>query len=164
MAVLKRLICATTYCALASSALAADPKCAPIIAATEKSAAQPARHSTTDLGGNLLEAIIVDGVMYQKMGGTWRKLKTDFGAAERKTIAQMRSGEISLKDCAQIGTQSFDGRQTTVYQYRAVIPGAQGLGDGLAKLYVGADGLIYGLTTDSSTLRQRYTNVSVPAL
>lgn len=164
MTVFIRMICAAIGSAIASgSSVAVAANCAPIIEATEKSAQQPARHSITELGGNqTLEAIIVDGVMYSKMGESWRKLKTDFGAAEAKIIAQMRSGEIELKDCAVLGKEQFDGRQTTVYQYRALMPGAQGLGDELAKLYVGADGLIYGLSSDGTTMRQRYTDVTIP--
>ena len=150
----------SVYCSASAAAL--DPSCAMVIDATEKSARQPARHSITEIAGERLEAIIVDGVMYNKMGGNWRKLKSDFGVAERKLVEEMRSGVIVLNDCANLGTESFEGRPTTVVQYRLLAPGAAGFGDELTKLYIGADGLIYGLKTDDSTLRQSYTNVSAP--
>jgi hypothetical protein len=153
---------ALTTLATALPALALDANCALLVDATEKTAQQPARQSITDLGGGQrMEAIVIDGVLYSKMSGKWMKLKADFRATELALAADMRNGAIKLEDCKNLGNEAVDGINTTVIEYTLKMPGADAV---RSKIYIGKDGLIYALAADDTKVRQRFVGVTTPKL
>ncbi len=144
------------------SALALDAACEPIVAASERTAAQPARHSVAEDGdGTRMEAVVLDGSFYVSVDGTWRRMPTDLRAAERKINAGMRDGSIALSDCRADGRATVDGIQTSVFAYRVALRGQV---QDEARLFVGDDGLVHALSSGDHKVRFRYTGVTAPKL
>lgn len=150
--------------AAAPAAQALDDACEPFVAAAEKTAAQPARHSVSQLDANTrAEAILVGGKMYMQMGGRWMKGPPNFSATEKKLNAEMRSGVIELSDCKKLGHETVDGVATTAYTYRMKMPGTTLGSETLAKVFIGGDGLVYAQDSgDGAKVRYRYTGVTAP--
>jgi len=143
---------------------ALEPHCETYLAAVEKTAAQPARHSVSDLGeGMRTEAIIKDGQMYMQVDGRWMQGPPGFVAMEAELNADLRSGKTRLHDCQQLGRESVDGIQTTVYSYRLDLPGLPASAEP-AKAYIGDDGLIHAQASDGAKVRTRFVGVTAPAL
>ena len=155
--------CWTSILLAASPAASAlDKACEPVVAAAEKTTAQAARHSVAELDdGTRMEAIVVDGAFYASIGGTWRQMKIDLRAAERKLNAGMRSGEIPLSDCKDLGTQSVDGIATIVIGYRIALFGQP---PAASRIHIGEDGLVYAIAADSQKVRYRYTGIAAPGI
>lgn len=143
-------------------ALAVDAACAPFVDAADKSSHQSARQSVMEFGGGeRMEAIVVDDVLYSKIGGQWKKLKTGFWAMERAQVDDMRSGKIALTQCKSLGKESVDGIATTVVGFTLSIAGTDPIHN---KVYIGVDGLIYAQASDQSRVRYRYLGVRAPEL
>lgn len=150
----------------ATHAYALDAACAPFVAAAEKTAAQPARHSVSQLDATTrAEAIIIGGKMYMQFAGKWMKGPPNFVATEKQLNAQMRSGEIKLSECKKLGRESVEGISTTVYSYRMKMPGTTLGSETPAKIFIGDDGLVYAQDSgDGAKVRYRYTGVTAPKL
>jgi hypothetical protein len=144
-------------------ALAFSADCETFLAAAEKSAAQPARHSIAELGAGLLaESITIDGTSYIKADRGWNRIGIDMLAKERELNAQMRSGELVLEACEVLGPQTVDGVVSTAIRYRVAIPGAD---PATATVHVRGDGLVHAVSTgDGTWVRYRYEDVVAPAL
>jgi hypothetical protein len=152
----------TVMLLLSNPTLALDAACLPYVDAAEKSAQQPARQSVMETnGGDRMEAIVVDDVLYSKMGGKWMKLKSGFWAMERALVKDMRSGEIKLTHCKSLGSETVDGIATRIFSYTMSMPGADVVS---TKAYIGSDGLIYALVSDQTRVRYRYQGVRAPQL
>lgn len=143
-------------------ALALDAACEPIVAASERTAAQPARHSIADDGdGTRMEAIVLDGTFYVSVDGSWRRMPVDLRAAERRINAGMRDGSIALSDCRAEGRADVDGVATSVFAYRVALRGQV---QDEARLFVGDDGLVHALSSDDHKVRFRYSGITAPKL
>lgn len=143
-----------------STAQALDAACEMFIAAAEKTAQQPARHTLTESTDLRLEAITVGGASWTRMdGGAWRTMKTDLLAAEKDINAQVRSGAIPLSDCKDLGSESLEGLPTRVIAYSLSM---FGMPPAASKAYIGKDGLIHALRADDTRVRYRYTGVAAP--
>lgn len=146
------------------SALAFDTACEPVLKASEARILQPTWHSITELAdGMRMEAIKVDSQFYSQRADKWTKFPVNIDDAERKLIAQIRSGEVKLTECKVIGTDVVDDIAVTVVSSRTEMKGAP---PGDAKLYIGKlDGLPYRQTTSSGlTVVYRYKGVVAPTL
>jgi hypothetical protein len=144
------------------SAQALDAACAPYVDAAEKSAHQPARESVVETnGGERMQAIVADDVLYSNLDGKWMKLKSGFWAMERALVDDMRSGRIKLSDCRSLGNERVDGVATRVFSYTMSMPGADAI---TTRAYIGQDGLIYALSSDQTRVRYRYQGVRAPQL
>lgn len=144
------------------TAQALDGACLPYVDAADKSAHQEARQSVIEMsGGERMEAIVVDDVLYSKMGSKWTKLKTGFWAMERELVADMRNGKIKLTQCQSLGSETVDGIATTVVAYTMSMPGADAIS---TKVYIGKDGLIYAQASAEVKVRYRYQGVRAPQL
>jgi len=150
--------------AAATAAQALDAACEPFVAAAEKTAAQPARHSVSQLDATTrAEAILIGGKIYMQMAGRWMKGPPNFAATEKKLNAAMRSGEIQLLDCQKLGRETVDGIATTVYRYRMKMPGTTLGSETPAKVFIGDDGLLYAQDSgDGAKVRYRYQGVTAP--
>ncbi len=153
---------------LASShADALSAACETYLRAAEKSAAQTTRHSITETGGMRLEVMHIGGQTFTKVSGEkWKRMKNNSTvAAEQKFVAEIRAGKYPISGCRKLGSESIDGIATTVYAYTLKIPGMPGgEGDGEAKAYIGADGLIHGQSTPDAKVRHRYRSITAPVL
>lgn len=149
-------------CALPAQAL--EPLCDTYLKAVEKTTAQPARHMVSDLGeGVRTEAIVIGGKMYMKADTVWMNGPPTFTKMEAKLNAELRSGKTRLWDCKQLGRETVDGIATTVYSYQLDLQGLPAPKEP-ARVYVGADGLIYAQSSDGAKVRYRYTGVTAPKL
>lgn len=142
-------------------AQALDAACETYLAAADKSASQPARHTVTDPGeGPPFEAIVVDGKFFSNLGGTWQPFAGgNLLAAERSLVASIRAGRFPITGC-RASTATFDGRSTTMVVYRLQLSGAA---PAETRAYIGADGLVYGQVSGKTTVRHRYVGVKAPA-
>lgn len=148
--------------ATSPGASALDKACEPIVAAAEKTTAQTARHSVAELDdGTRLEAIIVQDDFYTLIDGAWRRMKIDLRAVERQLNAGMRSGEMPLSDCKDLGMQSVDGIMTSVIGYRISLSGQP---PAASRVYIGEDGLVYAMAADGQKVSYRYTGITAPEL
>jgi len=158
------LLAATTGLLCSPSSHALDAHCEAYLKAVEKTTAQPARHSVTDLGGGMrAEAIILGGRMYMQVEGRWMKGPANFLKAEQKLNADVRSGKYKLYDCKKLGRESVGGIATTVYSYQLNIGGLPQSKEP-AKAYIGDDGLIHAQASDGTKVRTRFTGVTAPKL
>lgn len=158
----KRLAVSLSLLCASSAVLAVEAACEPIVAATEKTSAQPARHTTVELGdGQRGESILADGQVYIRMGERWMKAPASVPEAERKLNADLRNGTIKTWDCKRVGTEAVDAVPTTVYSYRQEIPGLPKV-DGPIRVYIGRDGLVYAIESGGTRSRIRYTGVTAP--
>lgn len=143
-------------------AYALDSACEQFLAAAEKTVQQPARQSVMDLGGGQrMEAIVDDDVLYAKIEGKWRKIKSGFWADERALLADMRKGTIKLEQCKQLGSEIVDGIATTIVGYTMTMPGTDAVSN---KVYIGKDGLLYAQSGPNTKVRYRYQGVTAPKL
>lgn len=149
---------------LAPTAHALDPVCDVYLRAAEKSARQPARHSTTDTDGLRMEVIVVGGRSYSRVGGRWSMVNTDLLAAERALTSAIRAGRYPLTDCRKIGPSKIDGMPTTVYAYTLNVGANRGVATGETKAHIGADGLVYAQSTSDAEVHYRYRGVAAPEL
>ena len=157
---MKSLAIAATLLVGSSTVHALDKACEPFIAAAEKAADQPARHTVSEsTDGPRMEAISVDGKFYANIGGKWREMKADLSAAERKINADVRSGKIKVTDCKNLGSETVDGTPTSVTGYTIVMGD---MAPAPSKIYVGKDGLPYAIASEGQRVRYRYTGVTAP--
>ncbi len=141
---------------------ALDKACEPFIAAAEKAAQQPARHTVSESeGGPRMEIISVDGKVFSNLTGKWQEMKIDLSAAERKVNADVRSGKIKVTDCKDLGKETVDGIPTSVLGYTVTM---EGVDPAPSKIYIGKDGLAYAISAPGQRVRYRYTGVSAPKL
>ncbi|WP_440222195.1 hypothetical protein ACQQ2N_13995 [Dokdonella sp. MW10] len=144
------------------SAFALEAACEPIVAASERTAAQHARHSVADdADGTRMEAIVLDGAFYVSVDGSWRRMPVDLRATERRINAGMRDGSIALSGCRAEGRATVDGIQTSVFAYRVALRGQI---QDEARLFVGDDGLVHALSSGGHKVRYRYSGVTAPKL
>jgi hypothetical protein len=143
-------------------ALALDAACETYLAAAEKSARQPARHTVSQPGdGSTLEAIIIGSKYYATMDGTWRPLPGSPGLqGELKMIAAIRSGEYPITGCRESGTEVFEGVPRKVIRFTLRIPGIPAEE---TRTFIGSDGLVYGQTSGGTKVKHRYAGVRAPA-
>ena len=143
------------------SAFALDAACEAILKASEARIKQPAWHSITEIGGGTrMEAIKSDGQFFRKTGGKWAKFPASVDDAERKLLAQIRSGEVKLTQCKVLGSDVVEGEPVTVVGSRTEM---QGMPAREAKLYIGKrDGLPYRQTGENFTVVYRYKDVVAP--
>lgn len=161
---MKRLAVSLSLLCASSAVLAVEAACEPIVAATEKSSAQPARHTTVELGdGQRGESVFLDGQLYIRVAERWMKAPASALEEERKLNADLRNGTIKIWDCKRVGTETVDTVSTTVYSYRQEIPGLPKV-DGPIRVYIGRDGLVYALESGGTRSRIRYTGVAAPKL
>jgi hypothetical protein len=146
-----------------SQAFAVDAACETYLRAAEKSSAQTARHSITETGGTRIEMINVGGQTYTKISGEkWMRMRNNSAlTAERKFVAEIRSGKYPITNCRKLGSEKVDGIPTTVYAYTLKISGMPG---GEAKAYIGADGLVHAQSATDAKVRHRYRGVTAPTL
>lgn len=143
-------------------AAALEQHCETYLRAVEKTAAQPARHSVSDLGdGMRSEAVIKDGQMHLRVNGRWRKGPTDFAKLEAQLHADLRSGKIKLFACRKLGRETVGGVSTTVYSYQLHLPGVP-VAEGAAKAYIGDDGLIHAQAADGVMVQNQFSKVTQP--
>lgn len=150
--------------AAAGNAYGLEPACEVYLQAAEKSARQPARHSTTDTEGLRLEMLIADGKMFMKEDGKWRQQPTTGASplvAEQQFIASIRAGKYPISGCRKVGSENVEGIATTIYTYTLKIPGMPG---GEARVFIGTDGLVHAQTTADAKVRHRYSGVTAPRL
>lgn len=147
-----------------TAAHALDPVCDVYLRAAEKSARQPARHSTTDTDGLRMEVIVVGGRSYSRVGGRWSMVNTDLLAAERALTSAIRAGRYPLTGCHKIGPSKIDGMPTTVYAYTLNVGAKRSVATGETKAHIGADGLVYAQSTSDAEVRYRYRGVAAPEL
>ena len=161
---MKRLAASLSLLCACSAVLAVEPACEPIVAAAEKSSAQPARHVVAELGdGQRGESVFIDGQLYVQVAERWMKAPASAREAERKLNADLRNGTIKTWECKRVGTETVDTVSTTVYSYRQEIPGMPKV-EGPIKVYIGRDGLVYLLESGKTRSRIRYTGVTAPKL
>jgi hypothetical protein len=162
------LLSLTASLLLASShANALSAACETYLRAAEKSAAQTARHSITETGGMRLEVMHVGGQTYTKISGEkWKRMKNNSTvAAEQKFVAEIRAGKYPISGCRKLGSEIIEGIPTTIYAYTLKIPGVPGGdGEGEAKAYIGADGLVHAQSAPDAKVRHRYRGVKAPTL
>ena len=108
-----------------------------------------------------MEAIVNDDVLYAKIEGKWRLIKSGFWADERALLADMRKGTIKLAHCKQHGSESVDGIATTIVDYTMTMPGTDAVRN---TVYIGKDGLIYAQSGPNTKVRYRYLGVAAPKL
>lgn len=144
---------------------ALDAACEPFVKASEKTSAQPARHQVSSLGADAqrMESIVKDGQMFMQINGKWVQGPPNFFTMEQAQHADLRSGKIKLSDCKNLGRETVDGINTTVYSVHMLVPGMPAP-TGPGKLYIGDDGLIYAQAGAGYKVRIRYTDVVAPNL
>ncbi len=147
----------------APSVFALDAACEAVVKASEARIRQAAWHSITEMGSGMrMEVVKADGKFYRQVGGKWTKFPVNIDDAERKLLAQIRSGEIKLTQCRVVGSDVVDGVPVTVVSSRTELPGAA---PGDAKLFIGKrDGLPYRQTGEAFKVVYRYTGVVAPKL
>lgn len=144
------------------SAFALDATCEMVLKASEARINQPAWYSITETGGMRMEAIKAGGQFYRRTGEKWTKFPVSIDDAERKLIAQIRSGEWKMTQCRAVGNDSVDGVPVTVISSQTEV---KGVPPGDAKLYIGKiDGLPYRQTGEKFTVEYRYKGVVAPKL
>jgi hypothetical protein len=145
----------------AAPAFALDAACETYLAAAEKSARQPARHSITQPGdGSKLEAVIIGSKFYAHMGDQWQLLPGSPGLkGELKMIEGIRSGKYPMTGCRQSGSEMFEGVSTKVIVYTLKMPG---IAAEETRAFIGSDGLVYGQTSGETRVTHRYTGVKAP--
>jgi len=146
---------------LSTQALALDATCETYLAAAEKSAKQPARHSISEPGdGSSHEAIIVDGKFFSNLGGDWQVIPgAQLLKGELKMIEQIRAGKYPMTNCRKAGSERFEGVSTSVITYTLTMPG---MAPAETRTFIGADGLVYGQSSGGMRVRHRYTGVKAP--
>ena len=143
-------------------AFALDAACETYLAAAEKSARQPARHSITVLdNGSKFEAIIIGGQFYANMDGKWRQMPGAPLKGELQMIEGIRSGTYPMTGCRQSGTETFDGVSTKVITYTLKISGGTAEE---TRTFIGSDGLVRGQTSGNTKVTHRYSGVKAPAI
>lgn len=161
---MKRLAASLSLLCACSAVLAVEPACEPIVAASEKSSAQPARHAFFNLGdGPRGESVLIDGQLYIQVSERWMKAPAGALEAERKLNADLRNGTIKTWDCQRVGTETVDAVSTTVYSYRQEMPDMPEVDDPI-KVYIGRDGLVYLIEIGKMRSKFRYTGVTAPKL
>jgi hypothetical protein len=147
----------------ATTAQALEPACETYLAAAEKTARQPARHSVVEMSGGIrMEAIVLNGRFFSSTDGKWREMKMDLRAPEAQLLAQIRSGKHTLHNCRVLGREKVDGIDSTVIEYNLSIAGMPDAGP--SKAYIGKDGLIHAQSGKLTKVRQRFTDVGPPQL
>jgi len=142
------------------AARALDRACESYIAAAEKTAEQPERHSIAETdNGTRMEAILIGERFYTSIGGKWQLMKIDLRASERQLNAGVRSGRIPLTHCRDLGSETIDGTPTRVIGYRIALGGAAPAD---CKAYIGSDGLVYAQSSTGQRVRYRYRGVKAP--
>lgn len=143
-----------------------DAACQPVIQSGEAKLGQAAWHSVVEGYGLKLESIKVGGQFFMNMDGKWLP-GPDMTHAEKVALGMLKDGTIKLLDCKEVGTETLDGVEMTLLEYRSE---SKELGSGMTKLYIGkADGLPYkshSKTDDGqeSVQTNRYKDVVAPAL
>ncbi|WP_146152020.1 hypothetical protein [Ahniella affigens] len=144
------------------AAQALDPVCNTYVEAANASAHQQSRQSVMETAdGTRLESVVVDDVLYSKMDGKWKKLRSGFWAVEQKLVADMRSGKIALSQCRLLGRETVEGIETSVVEYTMTMSGTDPV---TSKVYIGQDGLIYAQSATGMKIRYRYQGVRAPEL
>jgi hypothetical protein len=147
---------------VSSPVLSLDATCEIYLAAAEKSASQPSRHSITEPGdGSSLEMVMINGQHWSRVDGQWERFPGgSLLNAERSMVAAIRSGRYPISSCRKLGNERFEGVATTVIAYTLKMPGSPGAE---TRAYIGNDGLVYGQVSGPSRVRHRYANVKPPA-
>lgn len=145
------------------SAFAIDSACETVLAASEARIAQPSWRSISELsGGSRVEMIKANGQFFSQRGGKWTKFPVNIDDAERKLVAQVRSGEIKVSECKVVGSEVIDGMPVTVISSRTELKGAAPAD---SKLYIGKlDGLPYRQIAARVSVVYSYKGVVAPAL
>ncbi len=141
-----------------------DAACMPIINSSEARAAKAMWESVTVVSPNdfKMEAMKVGGQHYTRMTGSknWKKAAVDLSEAERKVVADVKSGKIKISKCKTEASETVDGVAMQVVSYTIEMAGAPAAS---AKLYIGkSDGLPYAQTGNSVKTRFRYTGITAP--
>lgn len=141
-----------------------DAACKPIISSSEARAAKAMWESVTVVSPNdfKMEAMKVGGQHYTRMTGSknWKKSAIDLSDAERKVVADVKSGKIKISKCKSEASETVDGVAMQVVSYTVEMTGAPAAS---AKLYIGkSDGLPYAQTGENMKTRFRYTGIVAP--
>lgn len=147
---------------LPQHAVAADAACAPIIAATEAHLAATSWHSVSETATHFkLETIKVNGSFYSRAGqGKWTRSPLNPDNAERTVLQQLKTGELTISQCREEGSEMLEGRAIRVISYHLDVkdgPSAD------TRLSIGkADGLPYASSSATTSTRYTYTGVAAP--
>jgi hypothetical protein len=148
--------------ALSPGMVRADEACDAVMGAYAKLAEAPAVRQTVRVAsGTPIEMIAVGDTMYMNHGGGWKAMPMKPGARKEMAAAATEGG---LSGCAEVGSESLDGREVTVYAYTP--PPVGGRTPGPQQLSIGADGLPYRMTGtvegDPIEMRMTYDGVTAP--
>jgi len=108
-----------------------------------------------------VEMIELDGVAYMKMGGTWRKLPHALPATYMADVVRTRDAALHSKDytATDLGMKPSDGELLHAYS-------VQKAGDDPHTVYIGSDGFIHRIDTNSGYIRfsnfNKPVNISAP--
>lgn len=158
---MRHLIPLLVLMCLPAAASALAPACEPIVAAMEKTAMQPRRHTVVEVPTGRIEMIHLDGATYAAIDGKWQKMAGDGLQPERVLATAVRKGEIPMQGCSKVGSEVVEGVATTVYRYS--LKGHDGA-FAEARAYLSKDGLIHAQSSADTRLRSRFTGVSAPKL
>jgi len=141
-----------------------DSACMPVVNSSEARAAKATWESVTVVSPNdfKMEAMKVGGQHYTRMTGSknWKKAAMDLSEAERKVVAEVKSGKIKISKCKAEASETIDGVAMQVVSYTIEMAGAPAAS---AKLYIGkSDGLPYAQTGKDVKTRFRYTGITAP--
>lgn len=148
---------------LATSAMALDTSCMPMVTASEAKIKQAAWHSVMVSNGNFrMENIKVSGGSFRQISGVWSKSPMSFDDLEKSMVAQLKSGEIKISQCSSGATELVDGVSTYAFKSKIEMKGAPAED---STLYIGkADGLPYKQVGKNFNVTYKYKNVLAPKL
>lgn len=157
-------------CVLAgvAAAPARADDCATIYKALTDLASAPAVAQTIALAGQAapMRSVAIGDAFYTNDGTGWTKLPLMPGG-RLGMLQAMAPDSSSLTDCVSLGSETVDGRATTVYSYVPPVPkGMEGLAGagGPQKLWIGdADGLPYRMKAETTEMTMTYEGVVAPA-
>lgn len=141
--------------------------CATVYKALTDLAAVPAVAQTIDMGGQAapMQSVAIGDALYTNVGDGWAKLPLAPGG-RLGILKSLVPDSASLKDCANLGRETVDGRATTVYSYVPPVPegmeGLAGAGDPQKLWIADADGLPYRMETGATKMSMTYEGVVAP--
>jgi len=150
--------------ALVPAAALADA-CETVKAAYDRFAAAPAYRQSVSLEGTgTVELVMIGDAMHMQDGsGEWTTLSLEPGMRAQMMEATIPDAS-ALADCRELGAETLDGRETTVFEY--VPPAMEGVDQGPQKVWVDADGLPRRMTAvqegSAVDVRIAYEDVSAP--
>jgi hypothetical protein len=137
----------------APATAAAEPACAPVIAAFRAKADAVDWHSLVVTDGMRLEAKASDGRVLSRIdGGDWMPMP-NHAARERELVAAIAGSDSAVSGCSSAPGAAIAGQAITVYRFRLALPGAP---VAEVELHVGADGRPYRQQDDGIAIDYRY--------